>query len=335
MPKEKNPIIDVIKKVGPAVVSIVITKKLPKVDVLMPFGLVIPRNETENIKIGGGSGFIVDPSGIILTNRHVVADPKSTYSVVTSDEKTYAAKILARDPINDIAILKIQAKNLPVVKLGDSSMLELGQTVVAIGNALGTFQNTVSTGVVSGLSRFIHAMDFSGHAEQLRGLIQTDAALNPGNSGGPLVNIFGQVVGINCAMVLGAQNIGFVIPINSAKRDLADLKKHGRIIKPSLGLRYVIINKELKDKYKLPVDYGALVTPEQEPGQPAIIPGGPAERAGIMPMDIILEFDNKKVTEKNGLLDYIQEYKVGSNISLKILRNGRTKKINIKLSERK
>jgi len=335
MPQEKSPIINAIKKIGPAVVSIVVSKNMPKNKVLMPFGLVVPSAQRQKVKVGGGSGFIVDPCGIILTNRHVVSDPNSEYTIVTSDEKKYKAKVLARDPINDIAIIKINAKGLPHIKLGNSSQLELGQSVIAVGNALGTFKNTVSTGIVSGLSRFIHAMDYSGHAEQLRGLIQTDAALNPGNSGGPLVDIFGQVIGINSAVVLGAQNIGFVIPINAAKKDLTDLKRYGRIMKPSLGLRYVLISKDIKEKYNLPVSYGALVMPEQAPGGHAVLPGGPAARAGIKPMDIILEFGNKKVTKKNGLLEHIENCKVGEVVKCKILRNGQTGQFKIKLGERK
>ena len=335
MPKEKSPIIEVVKKVGPAVVSIIISKKLQKVDVLMPFGILIPRKETEMVKIGGGSGVIIDPSGIVLTNRHVVADKKSEYTVVTSDEKTFKAKILGRDPINDIAIIKIDGKKLPCAKLGDSGEVDLGQTVVAIGNALGTFQNTVSTGVISGLSRFIHAMDFAGHAEQLRGLIQTDAAINPGNSGGPLVNVFGEIIGINSAMVMGAENIGFAIPINAAVKDIAELKKFGKISKPSLGLRHILLNKALKEKYKLAVDYGALVLPEQMPGEQAILPGGPAEKAGIKAMDIILEFNSKKITEKEGVLDHIQECRVGDTVTLKILRDKKKLNVKLKLGERK
>jgi serine protease Do len=335
MPKEKSPIIDVVKKVGPAVVSIVISKRLRKVDILMPFGILVPRKEMEKVKIGGGSGFIIDSSGLILTNRHVVADKQAEYMVVTLDEKKYKAKVLGRDPINDIAVLKIDAKNLPTVKLGDSSKIDLGQTVVAIGNALGTFQNTVSTGIISGLSRFIHALDFSGHAEQLRGLIQTDAAINPGNSGGPLVNIFGEVIGISSAMVMGAENIGFAIPVNAAKQDLADLKKYGKIVKPSLGLRDVVLNKVLKEKYTLPVDYGALVLPEQFPGERAVIPGGPADKAGIKALDIILEFNDKKITQKQGIMDYIQECKVGEVVTLKILRDKKKITAKVKLCERK
>ncbi|PJE58636.1 MAG: hypothetical protein COU83_02835, partial [Candidatus Portnoybacteria bacterium CG10_big_fil_rev_8_21_14_0_10_40_22] len=203
--------------------------------------------QSKTIQIGGGSGAIVDPSGIILTNKHVVYEQDADYTVITNDDKHYSAKVLARDPINDIAILKIDAENLPAVELGDSSNLQLGQTVIAIGNALGEFTNTVSMGVISGLSRYITAQaSLAGHSEELRGLIQTDAAINPGNSGGPLVNLAGQVIGISSATVMGAENIGFAIPIAAAKQDLVDLKKHGRIIKASLGVRYVTLSKAIQ-----------------------------------------------------------------------------------------
>lgn len=371
---EKSPIIDAIKKAGPAVVSIVITKTLPYIerkfiipygipqegpglgeegqgggqegeyppDSFLPFMFPVPPQlhhdtpKKKKIKVGGGSGFIVTSDGVILTNRHVVMDDQAEYTVLTSDGKKYPAKILARDPINDVAILKIEGKNLPVVEIGDSSNLQLGQTVIAIGTALGEFQNTVSTGVVSGLSRYISAQTgFSGHVEELRGLIQTDAAINPGNSGGPLLDIEGEVIGINTAIVFGAQNIGFTIPINNAKKDLADLGKYGRIVKPFLGIRYLIINKELQERNKLPVDYGAIILREQSPETFAIVPGSPAEKAGLKEKDIVLTFNGKKIDEKSTILDQIQNCKVGEKIKLEILRNKKKMDVEITLIERK
>jgi len=261
---EKSPITKIVKKVLPAVVSITISKYLTIFE--SPFGrgspfggpfggfeqfFAIPRGR-KKIKIGGGSGFIIDPSGLVLTNRHVVADPKAEYVVTLSDEKKYKAEILARDPINDVAVLKIKEKNLPTIELGDSLNLELGQTVIAIGNVFGTFKNTVSVGVVSGLSREITAgSTLDRKITKMRELIQTDAAVNPGNSGGPLIDINGKTIGINVAMVFLAQNIGFALPINTAKKDLEDLKKYGRIRFPFLGVRYVLLNEELKEKYNL------------------------------------------------------------------------------------
>ncbi len=267
------------------------------------------------------------------------------YTIVTTDEKEYQSEILARDPVNDVAILKVKnakGRKFPILDLGDSSKVELGQDVVAIGNALGAFQNTVSTGVVSGLSRFITARDgLSGHTAELRGLIQTDAAINPGNSGGPLVNLDSRVIAINVAIVLGAQNIGFAIPVNNAKKDLADLKKYGRIVRPFLGVRYILINKALQEEFakrlniNLPVDHGALIIREPGVGDPAVVPNSPAAKAGLMERDIILEFNKIKITEKSSLQDLIQKCKPGDLAEIKILREDKIGTTTVKLEERK
>lgn len=334
---EKSPIVKVVKKCAPAVVSIVIAKNLPKLEnfpdffPFLPFGFnpaelykqIPPEmfDEHGRIKIGGGSGFVVSSDGFVLTNKHVVVDPKADYTVVGSEGKKYHAKVVARDPINDVAILKIEEKNLPYVELGESSNLELGQTVVAIGNALGQFQNTVSTGIISGLSRHITAQaGVDGREQELRGVIQTDAAINPGNSGGPLVDIDGKAIGINSAVVFGAQNIGFAIPINAAKKALADIKKYGRIRAPFLGLRYILIDPVLKMRHNLPVDYGAMVVPEATPGDYGVLPNSPADKAGILEHDIVLEVDAKKITKDLPLSDVIQNHEVGDKLRLKILR---------------
>lgn len=352
---EKSPIIDVIKKVSPAVVSIIIKKELPEVSPFFPFPFFGPgpfsdsfesppqHEPHKKVKVGGGSGFIVGPDGIILTNRHVVADPQAEYTVVLDDDKQCPARILARDMINDVAIIKIDGKKFPIIELGDSSKLVLGQTVIAFGTALGLFQNTVSTGIVSGLSRSIVAQGGSSPAgpivQNLRGLIQTDAAINPGNSGGPLMDIEGKAIGINAAMVLGAENIGFALPIDNAKKDLQDLKEYGRIIQPYIGVRYISINDEIKEKAKLPVNYGALVIretgPQGLPTGPAVIPGSPAEKAGLKEGDIIIKCNNKKITEKNSIIDILQKLDVGNVANLKILRRGKELMTKVKLEERK
>ena len=264
MKKEKSPLIMVIKKAMPAVVSIVISKNLQELEKelakeLPRFGqeFHIPEESIDSrgmVKIGGGSGFIVDKEGIVITNRHVVADSEAEYTVITNDNKKFKAEILAQDLVNDVAILKIEApaEKLTTVILGDSNNIELGQNVIAIGNALGIFKNTVSSGIISGLSRSISAQGDTNSVQELRGLIQTDAAINPGNSGGPLVDIFGQTIGINVAVVFGAENISFAIPINTAKKALHDLKKYGRIRRPFLGIRYLKIDQKLKKKIKKP-----------------------------------------------------------------------------------
>lgn len=333
----------------PAVVSIAISKSLeelekeipPEILPFLPFGhphLDIPKEEIDShgmVKIGGGSGFIVDPNGIILTNKHVVVDSKAEYTVITNDDKKYKAEVLARDPVDDVAILKIGAKNLPVVELGESTGLELGETVIAIGNALGIFKNTVSAGIVSGLSRSIRAATIpTAPMQELRGLIQTDAAINPGNSGGPLVNLDGKAIGINAAIVFGAQNLGFAIPINYAKRDLADLKKFGRIKRPLLGIRYLTIDEDLKDKMKLPVDYGAFIA-GQGPHAEAIIPGSPAHKAGLKQKDIVLECGGEKITSSHSIQDILEEKGVGDILKLKVMRGKKTLNVEVKLTERK
>lgn len=335
--------VESVKKVAPSVVSIVISKYLPKIKGMYPptffnpffFGDV-EDGAKEKIKVGGGSGVIVHPDGLVLTNKHVVFDSEADYMVVTTDLKEYPAKVVSRDPINDIAVLKINEKGLPAVRLGNSSKLELGQTVIAIGNALGMFSNTVSKGIISGLSRSISAsLGERGSMEHLRGVIQTDVAINQGNSGGPLISLDGEVVGINTAIIYGAQNIGFSIPINWAKQDLEDIIKHGRIIKPFIGLQYVMLNKELKEKYDLPIDHGAMVIRDHTPGSVAIVKNSPAEKAGVKENDIITELNGEKLTEQSDFSDVLQKCKVGDDIELAVIRGDKKSKLTATLEERK
>jgi S1-C subfamily serine protease len=228
---EEAAVVDAVKETSPAVVSIVVTKDLPKIEQYFPygndpyfrqfFGPMYRQNGTERREIGGGSGFIITSDGLILTNKHVVEDVEADYTVLLNDGRKLEATVVSRDSENDIALLRIEAKNLPEVTLGNSDSLVIGQTVIAIGNALGEYRNTVSTGVVSGLARSIETGQGFGDSELLSGVIQTDAAINPGNSGGPLLNLQGEVIGMNTAIVQGAENIGFAIPINDAKADIA------------------------------------------------------------------------------------------------------------------
>ncbi|MBI2041824.1 MAG: trypsin-like peptidase domain-containing protein [Candidatus Nealsonbacteria bacterium] len=331
----------IVKKVLPAVVSITVSKMMPIFETPFgpsPFGFdgffMVPKGK-KKIQIGGGSGFIVDPSGIILTNRHVVADGQSEYMVVLNEEKKCPAEVIVKDPINDIAILKIKEKNLPTLELGNSSKLELGQTVIAIGNALGNFLNTVSVGVVSGLFREITAGDAANQSlTKLRGLIQTDAAINPGNSGGPLIDMNGRAIGVNTAMVFMAENIGFALPINNAKKDLADLKKYGKLKQPFLGVRYVLINQELKERFNLIVDYGALIVSEPAPGGEAVVPGGSADKAGLKEGDVILEIKKQKITQKNPVEELLQKCEIGEVVDVKAMRDGKEMLFKISLEER-
>ncbi len=341
-----SPIIRVIKKVMPAVVSIVISKKLEDVKKEMPKVVpgsaqtppAIPDEMVDArgmVRIGGGSGFIVQQNGVILTNKHVVSEPGGEYLVILNDNRKFPAVVLARDPIDDIAILKINAAGLPTVTLGDSSNIELGQDIVAIGNALGLFRNTVSSGIVSGLARSIRAApDPAQPVQDMRGLIQIDAAINPGNSGGPLVDMKGRAIGINAAIVYGAQNLSFALPISAAERDLHDLKTHGRIRRPLLGLRYIIVDENLQSKMKLPVDHGALVS-SHGPQRDAIVPGSPADKAGIRDGDIIVACNGEELTEQKTIQDFLENAEVGDVLRLKILRDGKTIEVAVTLAERK
>jgi len=338
---DKLPIASV-KKIGPAVVSIVISKHLSKMKKAMglPFlgNLGAATEEAAGhdgmVKVGGGSGFCVHEDGLILTNKHVVFDPESEYTVVMADGTEYPGKVLSRDPINDIAVVKIEGKNLPTVELGDSSKLQLGQTVLAIGNALGMFSNSVSKGIVSGLLRSISAsLGGEEHTEELRGVIQTDVAINQGNSGGPLISLEGEAIGINTAVIFGAQNIGFSIPINWAKDDLKDIIEHGRIIKPYLGLQFVMLNKEIIKKYSLPAEYGALVMKDHVPHSHAVIPHSPAHKAGIKENDIIISLNGESLKDKD-LRDLLQKCHAGDEIELDILRDEKKVKVGVKLEER-
>jgi serine protease Do len=336
-----NKVVKIIEKALPAVVSIVVLETkdnknlipeeiLPFIDSKQKKKLEKKLYTNKNFAVENGSGFIVSSSGLILTNKHIVSQNKNAnYLVITNNDKKYKAQILNIDPINDVAILKIDGKNLPTIPLGDSSKIKLGQEVIAIGNALGIFKNTVSYGIISGIARHIYTPKQKNMpAQELRGLIQTDAAINPGNSGGPLINLEGKVIGINSVMVQGAENIGFAIPINSAKRDLEDIKKYGKIKRPFLGVRYLTINDEIKQKLNLPFNYGAIVISEKPYG-PAVIPKSPADLAGIKEKDIILECNNKKINVNYSILDILEEKNVGDILNLLILRNN--KKINVKV----
>ena len=324
----------------PSVVSIAIAEKLEDLEKQFPKGFnpAIPDGTVDArgmVQTGGGSGFIVAADGLILTNKHVVSEKKAEYTVILSDGRSFPATILSRDPINDVAILKIAINGLPCVRLGDATKLELGQGLIAIGNALGIFRNTVSVGIVSGLSRSITAQAEPDAAPQeMRGLIQTDAAINPGNSGGPIVDKNGFVVGVNAAIVSGAQSIGFAIPVNAARRDIDDIKKFGHINRPLLGVRYTMIDGALKEKMGLPINYGALVMRESEHDY-AVVPESPAEKAGIQEKDIILSLNSRKLDRDYPIVDFLEDSNVGDEVELRILRDGKEFPVKTILTERK
>jgi len=343
-------VVDAVKHSNPAVVAITISKNVPKYETYYeeqdpfgglfggnPFGnmFTIPQqrqNGTEKKEIGGGSGFFVTENGMIVTNRHVVDDPEAEYAVFTNDGKKHDAKVVAKDSVLDIAIIKVEGNDYSYLDFSDSDKLEIGQSVIAIGNALGEFRNTVSVGVVSGLSRSITAGNGSGKSEVLDHVIQTDAAINPGNSGGPLLNLQGKVIGVNVAVAQGSQNIGFALPVNVVKSVVDSVKATGKIVRPYIGVRYVAITPELKEKNSLSVDYGVLIQRGATAADLAVIPGSPADKAGIVENDIILEVDGVKIdNDKNNLSGVIRGKKVGSAISLKLLHKGAEKTVSVTL----
>lgn len=348
---QEQMVVDVVKRAQDAVVSVIATKDLPVLeqynyDPFQEFGLPqdfwgggiqIPQYRqkgTEKREVSSGTGFIVSSDGLVLTNKHVVSTEGAEFTVVMNNEEKYPAVVLAIDPVQDFAVLKIEKKDLPVLELGDSDSIQTGQTVVAIGNALGEFKNTVSVGVVSGLRRTITA-EGGGEPETLEDLIQTDAAINPGNSGGPLFNLAGKVIGINTAMSQGAQSIGFALPINKAKRDLDQVKKAGKITYAFLGVQHILIDADLAKKKNLQVDYGALVVRGATPTDFAVTPGSPADKAGIVENDIILEIDGQKITRTNGLAKVVQSHAPGDTITINILHQGTEKTVKATLVERK
>jgi serine protease Do len=341
----KSPIIEIAKKVCPAVITVIVSKDLPKAESFysFPFGdkeYMMPKygkgqkNKIEKTKIGGGSGFIVSENGYVLTSNHVVSDMMADYTVILDPKHKYPAKVLSRNPINDTAVLKIDGERFPYLEMSDSGKIELGEEVVAVGNALGEFTDTLSAGIVSGLSRFITAFGgVENQMQNLRGLIQTDAAINPGNSGGPLIDMDGKVIGINTAMIAGAQNIGFAIPINYAKKDLEEVRKYGKIIMPFLGVKYVLVSKDMAEANKLPVNDGAIVVREAL-GESPVVKGSAADLAGVKEWDIILECNGEKITAKNPLANILQKCKIGSKTSLVVLRDGKKINLSVKLEEK-
>lgn len=341
--QEEN-IIKGVEQVSPAVVSIVLTKDQPRFERIVrdPFEDFFgwgnfqepQQNGTEKIEVGQGSGFFVSADGLIITNKHVVLEDDVDYTVFTKEGDSYAATVLARDHVQDLAVLRVEAENVefPFVELGDSNSLEIGQTVIAIGNVLGEFSNSVSAGIISGLGRTITASGDTGFVETIEDVIQTDAAINRGNSGGPLLNVSGQVIGVNTATVQGAQSIGFAIPVNIVKRDLKQVQEIGEIVYPLVGIEYQEVTKILQQEKNLGRDYGAFIL--------SILKDSAAEKAELQKDDIVLEFDGQKITQNNSLGKIIQSYSgervygSGDEVPLKIFREGNEFVVTITLGRR-
>ncbi len=363
---EESDYISAIQKVSPAVVSVIESKNL-QTYYQQPmmffqgdpffnqfFGQQVPQQQqqqqqrqnqgsTKKQKVGGGSGFIVTSDGLVITNRHVVQDPDADYTVVLSDGREFKAQVLSKDTANDLAVIKILPKDdsgsakvssLPVVEFGDSDNLKVGQRVLAIGNALGEYQNTVTAGIISAQGRQITANDGSGMAETLTGLLQTDAAINPGNSGGPLVNMQGQVIGVNVAIAASANNIGFAIPFNDVNPVITSVQKTGKIIRPYIGVRYQMLTEERAKELELSgVTYGALLLGSDEKGEFAVIPGGPGDKAGLKKGDVILEVEGKKLDQNLALQQSIRNRKPGDTVKLRVWTSGKTVEKTLTLGE--
>jgi len=351
---QEDLIIKLVKEYSNAVVSVIATKDLPVIEqyFINPFEnndlfqqfippellpeFKVPQYRqkgTEEKQVSSGTGFFVSADGLLATNRHVVEDKEAEYSIIMNDGRKFSVKVLARDPLQDIAVLKVEGLDFIFIPFGNSDDLKVGQTVVAIGNALGELQNTVSVGVISGLMRTVVASGSLVGPEILQEVIQTDAAINLGNSGGPLIDLEGRVIGINTAMARGAQSVGFALPANIIKKDIADVKEFNKIKYAFLGVRYVMINSKIKEEKNLPVDSGALLV-KDEKGEPAVMAGSPAAAVGLKEGDIILKFGEIKIDQENNLAKLLSKSKVGEKVSLKILRGGEEINIEMELMER-
>lgn len=304
---EENVVISVVDKVSPSVVAIGATTRT--VNPFDPFS--VPRSQNTTI----GTGFVVSEKGMIVTNKHVVSDDIK-YNVVTKDGKKFEVRKIYRDPILDLAIVQIDGSDLKALELGDSSKLKVGQTVIAIGNALGRFTNTVTTGVVSGVGRRVVA-------EGLDDLIQTDAAINPGNSGGPLLNSAGQVIGVSVATTEGAQNIGFAIPINSVKKITDEFIATGTVSRPFLGVSYRFISRDVAILNDVPE--GAYI---QE-----VMEGSAAEKAGLRVGDIITKIDGQGVDSDKKISETISGKQIGEKLTLTVWSDGKERTVTATLQE--
>jgi len=340
--EEESASVDVVKESSPAVVSIVATKDYSKIygsaeDSPLnnffgwPFSTQQPTGKQQ---VSSGSGFIVRKDGLIITNKHVINDEDAEYTVVMNDGKKYDAKVLAKDPANDIALVKIEGSDFPILPLGDSDAVKIGQTVIAIGNALGQYRNTVTKGVISGEARTITASDGAGKSETLENVFQTDASINPGNSGGPLIDLDGNVVAMNTAVDSEGQLIGFAIPVNVIKKDIEQVDKTGKIVQPYLGVRYISLTKALAEQNKLPTESGAWIQPSTSTTDIPVLKDGPADKAGLVANDIIVKLGDQAINEEHSLSSALIKYKPGDKVKLEIYHNGEKKEIEVTLGER-
>lgn len=309
---DEDKIVDVIAKASPAVVSVLVERKSSD----------DAAGVSQLEEIGRGTGFIVDASGLIATNRHVASARDGVYTVYLTDGRSFSATVADIDPVNDLALLKIDAKGLPSLALEVDDRMRIGQKTIAIGNALGKYANTVTSGILSGVERDIEASDGrTGATERLEELLQTDAAINVGNSGGPLLNSAGRVIGMNTAVESGAQGLGFAIPVSEIRKVLDSYRRYGAIARPRLGVRYLMITPELADERGLALRAGALVE-SGDPNLAAVLPNSPAATAGLHEGDVILEINGKTLDGAYTLAKAVQGLNVGDAVTMKVSRAG-------------
>lgn len=311
-----DPIPDLVARVMPSVVSINILTK----NGIDPFGDRWGSMRASE-QIGGGSGFFVSADGMIVTNRHVLEGEDVEYEVVTSDGRSYPVTVLAVDSVLDLAILKIEGSTFPALELGDSDSVRPGQSVIAIGNTLAEFQNSVTMGIVSGVNRKLWAGDDEATAEILEEAIQTDAAINLGNSGGPLIDLQGRVIGVNTA-VGEAQSLGFALPSNAVRRAVDSVRQFGRIVRPWIGIRY-------------DMEEGGVRIAEGTRREPGIVPGSPAEQAGLKPGDLIVSFEGMRLGYEQSLAGRMADFNPGDRVTLEVLRGEERIRLPLVLGDRK
>lgn len=318
---EEERMIQVIAKASPAVVSILVQQEGQQtLTVTLGNGVEVEQEKRPLVEVGKGTGFIMSADGLIATNRHVAFSRSAILTVFLTDGRSFKARIVDIDPVNDLALIKIDAKNLPTLALEADDAYRLGQTTIAIGNALGKYANTVTRGVLSGVDRYVEAENnVTGGTERLEELLQTDAAINSGNSGGPLLNLDGKVIGMNTAVEHSGQGLGFAIPVSEIRKVVDSYRLYGAIARPRLGVRYFSITPEFQLERKLAYGYGALVGTD-EPGEAVVLYNSPAASVGLRAGDIILEVNGKKLEGKMTLAKAVQSLRVGDTVTMKVAR---------------
>ncbi|PJA46774.1 hypothetical protein CO172_03580 [Candidatus Uhrbacteria bacterium CG_4_9_14_3_um_filter_36_7] len=335
--EEESATIEVVEELRPSVVSILVKKQASDLSFEDPFLFFNDRlGESKNdewITVGGGTGFFVTSGGLLVTNKHVVDQENAQFVIVTDDDIEFSATLVAKDPFFDIALLQVEGNTFLPVRFGDSRHLRVGQTVIAIGNSLSEFRNTVTKGVISGVHRSVQAGTDLYDTEWIEEAIQTDAAINPGNSGGPLINLFGEVIGMNTAISSQGQGIGFAIPSENIQAVVNDMNTMGRIVYPWLGVRFVMLDEMMAKELDLSVSQGALLVSGDKENEVAVISESPADEAGLLKGDIILSVNDQVLDIRNTLAKVIRAFEPGVEVVLTIKRGQDLLTITVQLAE--